>query len=82
MATVLPVYLLTAHLSRRVIFGHVAAVLALAGTLRAFGSPDGLKSVAAMNAPDGRRASLPGFGGIGTAAALAKYAKPGTVKAT
>jgi CubicO group peptidase (beta-lactamase class C family) len=26
-----------------------------------------------MNAPDGRRASLPGFGGIGTAAALAKF---------
>ncbi len=42
-------------------------------TLRAFGSPDGLKSVAAMNAPDGRRASLPGFGGIGTASALAKF---------
>ena len=42
-------------------------------TLRAFGSPDGLKSVAAMNAPEGRRASLPGFGGIGTAAALAKF---------
>jgi CubicO group peptidase (beta-lactamase class C family) len=42
-------------------------------TLRAFGSPDGLKSVAAMNAPEGRRASLPGFGGIGTATALAKF---------
>ena len=42
-------------------------------TLRAFGSPEGLKSVAAMNAPGGRRASLPGFGGIGTAAALAKF---------
>jgi CubicO group peptidase (beta-lactamase class C family) len=42
-------------------------------TLRAFGSPEGLKSVAAMNAPEGRRASLPGFGGIGTAAALAKF---------
>ena len=26
-----------------------------------------------MNAPEGRRASLPGFGGIGTAAALAKF---------
>jgi CubicO group peptidase (beta-lactamase class C family) len=37
----------------------------------------GLKSVAEMNAPAGRRASLPGFGGIGTAAALAKfYAMP------
>lgn len=42
-------------------------------TLRAFGSPEGLKSVAAMNAPEGRRAALPGFGGIGTAAALAKF---------
>ena len=42
-------------------------------TLRAFGSPAGLKSVAEMNAPAGRRASLPGFGGIGTAAALAKF---------
>ena len=42
-------------------------------TLRAFGSPEGLKSVAAMNASEGRRASLPGFGGIGTAAALAKF---------
>jgi len=42
-------------------------------TLRAFGSPEGLKSVAAMNAPEGRRASLPGFSGIGTAAALAKF---------
>ncbi len=42
-------------------------------TLRAFGSPAGLKSVAEMNAPTGRRASLPGFGGIGTAAALAKF---------
>ncbi len=42
-------------------------------TLRAFGSPTGLKSVAEMNAPAGRRASLPGFGGIGTAASLAKF---------
>ena len=42
-------------------------------TLRAFGSPAGLNAVAAMNAPEGRRASLPGFGGIGTAAALAKF---------
>ena len=42
-------------------------------TLRAFGSPTGLNAVAAMNAPEGRRASLPGFGGIGTAAALAKF---------
>ena len=42
-------------------------------TLRAFGSPTGLNAVAEMNAPTGRRASLPGFGGIGTAAALAKF---------
>ena len=42
-------------------------------TLRAFGSPTGLNAVAAMNAPEGRCASLPGFGGIGTAAALAKF---------
>ncbi len=42
-------------------------------TLRAFGSPAGLNAVAAMNAPEGRRTSLPGFGGIGTAAALAKF---------
>ena len=42
-------------------------------TLRAFGSPEGLHSVAAMNTPEGRTASLPGFGGIGTARALAKF---------
>ncbi len=42
-------------------------------TLRAFASPTGLNAVAAMNAPAGRRASLPGFGGIGTARALAKF---------
>jgi len=42
-------------------------------TLRAFGSPTGLKAVAEMNAPAGRRASLPGFGGIGTASALGKF---------
>ena len=42
-------------------------------TLRAFGSPEGLHSVAAMNSPEGRTASLPGFGGIGTARALAKF---------
>jgi len=42
-------------------------------TLRAFASPEGLGSVAAMNAPAGRVASLPGFGGIGTAAALGKF---------
>ena len=42
-------------------------------TLRAFGSPAGLHSVASMNTPEGRTASLPGFGGIGTARALAKF---------
>ena len=42
-------------------------------TLRAFGSPSGLQSVASMNTPEGRTASLPGFGGIGTARALAKF---------
>jgi CubicO group peptidase (beta-lactamase class C family) len=42
-------------------------------TLRAFASPEGLGSVAAMNALAGRLASLPGFGGIGTAASLAKF---------
>ncbi len=42
-------------------------------TLRAFASPAGLNAVAMMNAPAGRRASLPGFGGIGTARALAKF---------
>lgn len=42
-------------------------------TIRAFGSPAGLQSVAAMNSPEAREASLPGFGGIGTARALAKF---------
>jgi CubicO group peptidase (beta-lactamase class C family) len=42
-------------------------------TLRAFASPEGLQSVASMNAPEGRTAALPGFGGIGTASALAKF---------
>ena len=42
-------------------------------TIRAFGSPAGLHSVAAMNSPEARAASLPGFGGIGTARALAKF---------
>ncbi len=42
-------------------------------TVRAFGSPSGLHSVAAMNTPDTRMASLPGFGGIGTARALGKF---------
>jgi len=42
-------------------------------TLRSFASPEGLGSVAAMNAPVGRMASLPGFGGIGSAAALGRF---------
>jgi CubicO group peptidase (beta-lactamase class C family) len=42
-------------------------------TLRAFASPEGLHSVASLNTPEGRTASLPGFGGIGTARALAKF---------
>jgi CubicO group peptidase (beta-lactamase class C family) len=42
-------------------------------TIRAFASPAGLHSVAAMNSPEARAASLPGFGGIGTAHALAKF---------
>lgn len=42
-------------------------------TVRAFGSPSGLHSVASMNTPESRRASLPGFGGIGTARGLAKF---------
>ncbi len=41
--------------------------------IRAFASPAGLNSVAAMNTPEARAASLPGFGGIGTARALAKF---------
>ena len=42
-------------------------------TLRAFASPQGFSSVASMNERGGRMASLPGFGGIGTAAALGKF---------
>ena len=46
-----------------------------AGTLtqRAFSSPAGLPSVAQMNSPEARAASLPATGGIGTARALAKF---------
>ncbi len=45
------------------------------GTLteRAFTSPRGLMGPASMNTPEARRASLPGFGGIGTAHALGKF---------
>jgi CubicO group peptidase (beta-lactamase class C family) len=42
-------------------------------TLRAFGSPAGLHSVASLNTPEARRASFAGFGGIGTARALGKF---------
>lgn len=42
-------------------------------TAKAFSSPRGLHSVASMNAPEVRTASLPAFGGVGTAAALAKF---------
>jgi CubicO group peptidase (beta-lactamase class C family) len=42
-------------------------------TARAFSSPHGLHSVAAMNSPEARTAAIPAFGGIGTASALAKF---------
>jgi len=42
-------------------------------TAAAFASPKGLHSASAMNSPEARSASLPGFGGIGTASSLAKY---------
>ncbi len=42
-------------------------------TSRAFVSPRGLSSVAAMNSPEGRTASLGAFGGVGTARGLAKF---------
>ena len=49
--------------------------LADAGSLtrRAFASPSGLHQVSAMNLPENRARELPSFGGIGTAAALAKF---------
>ncbi len=40
---------------------------------RAFASPEGLHTVASMNTPEARAASLPGFGGIGSARALGKF---------
>lgn len=51
------------------------AALAMPGSLsaRAFASPKGLNSVSSMNSPEARAASLPAFGGIGTAAALARF---------
>lgn len=42
-------------------------------TARAFSSPAGLHGVASMNTAEARMAQLPGFGGIGTAQALAKF---------
>jgi CubicO group peptidase (beta-lactamase class C family) len=42
-------------------------------TIRAFGSPSGLHSVASINTPEARAGSFPGFGGIGTARALGKF---------
>lgn len=42
-------------------------------TARAFGSPQGAQGVAAMNTPEVRATGLPGFGGIGTARALARF---------
>ena len=42
-------------------------------TSRSFASPKGLHSADAMNSESARRASHPGFGGIGTAEALAKF---------
>jgi CubicO group peptidase (beta-lactamase class C family) len=42
-------------------------------TSRSFASPKGLHSASAMNAPAARTSSYPGFGGIGTASALAKF---------
>ena len=42
-------------------------------TSRSFASPKGLHSAASMNAPGPRTACYPGFGGIGTASALAKF---------
>ena len=42
-------------------------------TARAFASPSGLNRVASLNSPEARRASFPGFGGIGTARGLAKF---------
>ena len=42
-------------------------------TSRSFASPKGLHSAAAMNADAPRKACYPGFGGIATAGALAKF---------
>lgn len=42
-------------------------------TARSFISPRGMHSVAAMNGPEARMASLGAFGGVGTAQGLAKF---------
>ena len=42
-------------------------------TRRAFSGPRGLHSVASMNTPEARRASIPSFSGIGSAHALGKF---------
>jgi CubicO group peptidase (beta-lactamase class C family) len=42
-------------------------------TARAFTSPRGLHSAAAMNKPEALTTSFPGFGGVGTARGLAKF---------
>ncbi len=42
-------------------------------TARSFASPRGLHSVASLNTAEARTASFPAFGGIGTAASLAKF---------
>ena len=42
-------------------------------TSRSFASPKGLHSAGAMNTREARMSSYPGFGGIGTASALAKF---------
>jgi CubicO group peptidase (beta-lactamase class C family) len=52
---------------------YAAFLTAGSATSRAFASPKGFHTAGAMNSPEARRASLPAFGGIGTAHALAKY---------
>jgi CubicO group peptidase (beta-lactamase class C family) len=42
-------------------------------TARTFSSPRGLHTASSMNTPEARMASLPAFGGIGTASSLAKF---------
>lgn len=42
-------------------------------THRAFSSPDGLFGVSSMNTPKAQTASFPAFGGIGSAASLARF---------